>query len=297
MYRILEILSPEEVAECKKIAADAPFVDGKITNPHMMSKNNEQLHDQAANQRSSELLRNALLRSPEFMEFAFPVALAPPLITRYQPGMHYGAHADAAFIQLPGATIRSDLSCTIFLNDPDSYDGGELWVQHSDGEFKFKLQPGQAIVYPSTSFHQVLPVTRGERLVAITFIQSRIKDPFKRSILFDLNEVAALEGLKMEPSNYSRLQLVQQNSTARVERYALAGRKRSRWCGRHRHMFGHDPPLAVFLTLINLREAHRDGRPHGTCLDGETADTAVDEGIGADQLDLSVGNLKAIWLH
>jgi PKHD-type hydroxylase len=211
MYRVLQILTDAEVAECRSIAASAPFVDGRITNPHNKAKDNEQLHDTNAHQKSSELLRNAMLRSPEFMEFAFPIALAPPLMTRYKPDMKYGAHADAAFIQLPGATIRSDLSCTIFLNDPKDYDGGELYVRLGDADFKFKLNPGQAIVYPSDTLHQVVPVTRGERLVAITFIQSRIQDPFKRNMLFELNEVAALEGLKMDLENYSRLQLIQQN--------------------------------------------------------------------------------------
>jgi len=211
MYRILQILTDGEVAECRTIAASAPFVHGRITNPHNKAKENEQLHDAAAYQKSSELLRNAMLRSAEFMDFAFPVSLAPPMMTRYKPGMKYGAHADAAFIQLPGATIRSDLSCTIFLNDPKDYDGGELNVRLGDAQLTFKLKPGEAIVYPSDSFHQVAPVTRGERLVAITFIQSRVQDPFRRNMLFELNEVAALEGLKMDPENYGRLQLVQQN--------------------------------------------------------------------------------------
>jgi PKHD-type hydroxylase len=211
MYRVLQILTDAEVAECRSIAASAPFVDGRITNPHNTAKQNEQLHDASGHQKSSELIRNAMLRSAEFMDFAFPIALAPPLMTRYKPGMKYGAHADAAFIQLPGATIRSDLSCTIFLNDPKDYDGGELYVRLGDADFKFKLNPGQAIVYPSDTLHQVVPVTRGERLVAITFIQSRIQDPFRRNMLFELNEVAALEGLKMDPENYGRLQLIQQN--------------------------------------------------------------------------------------
>lgn len=211
MYRILQILNDAEIAECKRIAASTPFVDGRITNPANTAKQNEQLHEPNAYKQSSDLLRQALLRSPEFMEFAFPVALAPPLITRYKPGMKYGAHADAAFIQLPGATIRSDLSCTIFLNEPENYDGGELHVRLGDAQLTFKLKPGEAIVYPSDSFHQVAPVTRGERLVAITFIQSRIQDPFRRNMLFELNEVAALEGLKMDPENYGRLQLIQQN--------------------------------------------------------------------------------------
>ncbi len=211
MYRVLQVLNDAEIAECKRIAASTPFVDGRITNPHNLAKENEQLHDPSAYQKSSELLRQALLRTPEFMEFAFPVALAPPLITRYKPGMKYGAHADAAFIQLPGATIRSDLSCTVFLNDPKEYDGGELHLRLVDAQLTFKLKPGEAIVYPSDTLHQVVPVTRGERLVAITFIQSRIQDPFRRNMLFELNEVAALEGLKMDPENFGRLQLIQQN--------------------------------------------------------------------------------------
>ena len=209
MYRVLQILTDAEVEQCRKIAASAPFVDGRITNPHNTAKANEQLHDPAAHQKSSELLKQAMARSEEFREFAFPVAMAPPMMTRYRPSMRYGAHADAAFIQLPGATIRSDLSCTIFLNDPKDYEGGELHIRIGDAELTFKLQPGEAIVYPSDTLHQVEPVTKGERLVAITFIQSRVQDPFRRNLLYDLNEVAALEGLKMAPENFTRLQLVQ----------------------------------------------------------------------------------------
>ncbi len=211
MYRILQVLTDSEVAQCRQIAAATPFVDGRITNPHNTAKHNEQLHEHDAYQKSSQLLNQAMVRTAEFMEFALPIAMAPPLITRYKPGMQYGAHADAAFIQLPGATIRSDLSCTIFLNDPADYDGGDLRVQLGDADLRFKLKPGEAIVYPSDSLHQVVPVTRGERLVAITFIQSRIQDPFRRNLLFEVNEIAALEGLKMDPDNYSRMQLVQQN--------------------------------------------------------------------------------------
>ena len=125
--------------------------------------------------------------------------------------MKYGAHADAAFLPLPGGVIRSDLSCTIFLNEPESYEGGALHIRLGDADVRFKLKPGEAILYPSDTFHQVEPVTSGERLVAITFIQSRVADPFQRNLLFNLNEVAALEGLKMEPESFSRLQLVQQN--------------------------------------------------------------------------------------
>jgi PKHD-type hydroxylase len=211
MYRILDLLTAQEVKECRKIAAAAPFVHGRITNPHNAAKDNEQLHEQQAYQRSSQLLMQAFGRSEEFAEFAFPATIAPPLLTRYKPGMKYGAHADAAYLQMPGQAIRSDISCTIFLNDPGSYEGGALHVRYGDADIRFKLKPGQAILYPSDTFHEVEPVTSGERLVAITFIQSRVPDPFRRYMLFELNEVAALEGLKMAPENFSRLQLVQAN--------------------------------------------------------------------------------------
>lgn len=210
MYRVLQLLDEREIAECREIAAETPFIDGRISNPHNKAKNNQQLHDADAGQRSSQLLMQAFTRSPEFREFAFPLKIAPPLMTRYQPGMSYGAHADAAFIQIGNTLIRSDLSCTVFLNDPASYEGGALHVRLGDSSLRFKLQPGEAIIYPSDTFHEVEPVTKGERLVAITFIESQVSDPFRRNLLFDLNEVAALEGLNMAPENFSRLQLVQQ---------------------------------------------------------------------------------------
>ena len=209
MYKVLPILTAQEVEECRKIVASAPFVDGRITNPHNTAKQNEQLHDQSAYQRSAQLLQAALVRNEELMNFAFPVKIAPPLITRYKPGMKYGFHTDVAFMQLPSSGMRSDLSCTIFLNEPENYEGGALHIKLGDGDMRFKLRPGEAIVYPSDTLHAVEAVTEGERLVAITFMQSRIQDPFRRNLLYNLNEVAALEGLSMKPENFTQLQLIQ----------------------------------------------------------------------------------------
>ena len=211
MFRLIPLLSPDAIAELREIASASEFVDGRITNPHSTVKNNLQLHDPAAHERSAEILRVALLASEEFRNFAFPKAIAPPTLTRYEPGMHYGAHADTALMFLPKGVIRADLSCTIFLSEPGSYDGGALRVTMGAGEMAFKGEAGTAIVYPSTTLHQVDPVTRGERLVGLTFIQSRIADPERRNLLFELNEVSALEGLKMEHENYTRLQAVQSN--------------------------------------------------------------------------------------
>jgi PKHD-type hydroxylase len=209
MYKVIPLLTGAEIAECQRIAASTPFADGRITNPHNKAKQNEQLHDQAGYDRSSQLLQTALIRNEELLNFAFPVKVAPPLITRYKPRMKYGLHTDVAYMQLPNGGLRSDLSCTIFLNEPGSYEGGSLHIRLNDADMRFKLKPGEAIVYPSDTLHEVEPVTSGERLVAITFLQSRVQDPFRRNLLYELNEVAALEGLKMKPENFTTLQLIQ----------------------------------------------------------------------------------------
>ncbi len=211
MFRLIPVLSAEQISELRAIAAAATFVDGRISNPHSTVKNNLQLHDPATHERSATILRAALLASEEFRNIAFPKAIAPPMLTRYTPGMAYGAHADAALMYLPNGVIRADISCTIFLSDPATYKGGALKITLGSGQLAFKGQPGTAILYPSTTLHEVEPVTAGERLVGLTFIQSRIGDAAKRELLYELNEVAALEGLSMQPENYTRLQAVQHN--------------------------------------------------------------------------------------
>jgi PKHD-type hydroxylase len=206
---IPDLLGPAQIAELKSIAAGAKFVDGRISNPYAKMKQNLQLHDEAAYQKSSSLITQAMFGHEDFRNYAFPVAILPPLMTRYAPNMHYGPHADAAFLQLGKIALRSDLSCTIFLNDPDAYEGGALRIQLGTRDMRFRGAPGSAILYPSNTMHEVEPVTQGERLVAITFIQSRIADSFRRELLYELNEVAALEGLRMAPENFTRMQLIQ----------------------------------------------------------------------------------------
>lgn len=210
MFKEIPVLNPSQIEQIKQIAATAKFVDGRISNPHSKVKNNLQLHDAESYQRSSQIMSQALQANEEFRDFAFPVAMAPPLLTRYTPGMHYGAHADMAYLNYGQTPLRSDLSCTIFLNDPSTYDGGALRIHLGNRRIDFRCEPGTAIVYPSDTLHEVEPVTRGERFVGITFIQSRVPDPFQRNLLYDLNEVAALEGGNMSLENYTSLQLVQQ---------------------------------------------------------------------------------------
>lgn len=209
MFKLIELLSPGQVAELRGIAAAAAFVDGRITNPHSTVKRNTQLHDPAAYQRSADIMLKALQGHEDFRNFAFPRTIAPPMLTRYGPGMRYGLHPDAALLGLPQGTIRSDLSCTVFLGDPGSYEGGALHVRLGGASVRFREAAGVAVIYPSHTLHEVEPVTRGERLVGISFIQSRIADTRHRELLYELNEVAALEGLAMAPENFTRMQGVQ----------------------------------------------------------------------------------------
>ena len=209
--RIDDVLTKAELAELHAIADSATFVDGRISNPHNTAKQNLQLHDARVTQRVSEIIAGGLLRNEDFRNYAFPKAVAPPIITSYQAGMRYGLHTDTAFMMINGRSQRADVSCTVFLSDPASYDGGELRSMIGDSEIKTKLPAGSAILYPSTTLHEVTPVTRGDRRVGLTFIESRIADPAQRDLLYELNEVAALEGLRMRPENYVRMQRVQHN--------------------------------------------------------------------------------------
>ncbi|MBC7987217.1 MAG: Fe2+-dependent dioxygenase [Sphingomonadaceae bacterium] len=204
------LLNPAQIAELRQIAERSQFVDGRVSNPHSKVKNNLHLADQQAYQRTAQLLADALLSNEDFFNFAFPAQLAPPLLTKYHPGMHYGLHPDAAFMPIGKANLRADLSCTIFLNEPESYEGGALRVTLGDSEYRFRLPAGAAIVYPSSTLHEVEPVTKGERLVGLTFIESRIRSTDDRWLLYELNEVAALEGLNMSAASFTRLQAVQQ---------------------------------------------------------------------------------------
>jgi len=160
---------------------------------------------------------DAFQRSRPFRDFAFPKIIAPPLLSRYEPGMKYGAHADVAYMNIASGTttyqLRSDLSCTIFLNDPASYQGGELLLHVGTLPIPIKGQPGEAFIYPSTILREVRPVTRGVRLVSITLIESLIPKERERNLLFEIQAVLALEGLKIDWTSRVRLEVVSQNLT------------------------------------------------------------------------------------
>ncbi|MBV9882339.1 MAG: Fe2+-dependent dioxygenase [Sphingomonadaceae bacterium] len=212
MFNTIEnILTADELAELRAIAARANFIDGRISAPGAPVKNNLVVGDRALFDRSAQLVADALYRNEDFRVFAFPKAMVPPVLTRYGEGMYYGTHTDAAFMAHPTRMLRSDLSCTVFLSDPDSYEGGDLVSRIGNAELRLRAPAGAAIVYPSTTLHRVDKVTRGERLVALTFIESRIADMEERELLYELSEVAAIAGEKMDIDTYTRLQRVQQN--------------------------------------------------------------------------------------
>ena len=209
---IKNVLNEAEVSRLLALSRELRFVDGRVTNPANLTKNNQQVdYADPKYAESAQIVNAALARSREFVDFAMPKRVAPPLLSRYEPGMKYGGHADAAIIQLANGRLRSDLSCTVFIAAPSTYEGGELSITIGDRPLAFKGGPGDAIVYPSTTLHEVVPVRSGQRLVSITFIESYIADQHQRMQVYELNEVAALAGVTMSWEHRVRLDVVRQN--------------------------------------------------------------------------------------
>jgi PKHD-type hydroxylase len=210
------LLSPAEVARLVQLASELTFIEGRLSNPNNVTKVNLQADRRDPRYaESAQIVLDAFQRSRPFRDFAFPKLIAPPLLSRYEPGMKYGAHADVAYMNVTNGTnsfqLRSDLSCTIFLNEPSSYQGGELVLHVGTLPIPIKGQPGDAFIYPSTLLHEVRPVTQGVRLVSITFIESLLAEERERNFLFEIQDVLALEGLKMDWTSRVRLEVVSQN--------------------------------------------------------------------------------------
>ncbi len=200
------LLTAEQVEAVSRLAAQAKFVDGRISNPHNTAKLNAMADpaDPLA-QQASQIALAALNGNREFADFVMPHRVAAPTLCRYGAGMRYGTHVDAAFLPIGDAPLRSDVSCTIFISDASDYAGGELMSYIGTEEIRIKGKAGSAVFYPSTTLHAVAPVTSGERLVLLTFIESQIPDQNHRDLIYTINEVRALEGLKMDWRNHIRL--------------------------------------------------------------------------------------------
>ena len=207
--QIDNFLTPAEVREISETAGQAKFIDGRRSNPHNHTKDNVigDPSDPMA-QKASQIALAALQRSEQARNFTFPQRMAIPSLARYDVGMKYGPHIDAAFLPLAAMPMRSDVSCTMFISNPSDYEGGELVVYLGSEIVHVKGNAGSAVLYPSTHVHQVEPVRSGSRLVMITFIESQIADPLQRDLLFSLGEVRAYEAAKMEWRTRTQLDYV-----------------------------------------------------------------------------------------
>jgi PKHD-type hydroxylase len=205
LLEIPEVLTRDQVAQARQLLDAADWVDGRVTAGHQSAraKDNMQLpEDHPTSRQLGDLVLAALQRNSLFISAALPLRVFPPLFNRYQGGQSFGNHVDNAIRQLPGTSlrIRTDLSATLFLAEPSEYDGGELMVEDTYGVHSVKLPAGHLVLYPSTSLHNVRPVTRGARLASFFWIQSMVRDDGQRTLLFDLDTAIQRVGTEIPDS-------------------------------------------------------------------------------------------------
>ncbi|HVZ69968.1 MAG TPA: Fe2+-dependent dioxygenase [Rhizomicrobium sp.] len=199
LVRIPALLTAQEVAQCRDVLARSQWVDGKVTAgvQSAQAKKNLQLPENSKEARElGELILQRLGRNELFTSAALPLRVFPPLFNRYDAGMDFGMHIDNSIRFVPGAPIRvrTDLSATLFLTEPEDYDGGELIIEDTYGVQQVKFAAGDMVLYPATSRHRVNPVTRGSRWASFFWIQSMVRDDGKRTLLFDLD--TAIQSLR-----------------------------------------------------------------------------------------------------
>jgi PKHD-type hydroxylase len=184
------VLKPDEVALAREWLAGVRFVDGKASAgaaARRVKRNLEAERGAAELERLDEMIMGGLSRHPMYRGGALPLHAATPLYIRYASGMDYGEHLDDPIMGGGGVMYRSDVAVTVFLTAPEEYDGGELVIRGAQGEQRIKLPAGDAVLYPAGTLHHVSPVTRGERLVAVTWVQSVVRDQARRELLYGLN--------------------------------------------------------------------------------------------------------------
>ena len=190
LLHLKSILTPDLPQGAREMLARVKFVDGKASAGLAAArvKNNQEAERGAQDlARLDDLVMGGLVRHPVYRAGALPLKVAAPFYARYVPGMRYGDHVDDPIMGGAAGLYRTDIAITIFLNDPGDYDGGELVIHTAFGENKMKLPAGDAVMYPASSRHRVAEVTRGERLVAVTWVQSLVRDPARRELLYGLN--------------------------------------------------------------------------------------------------------------
>ena len=201
LLRVPQVLNADELKQMQSLMAAAEWVDGKVTagTQSAQVKRNIQLPESSPQAEAArQIVLTALSRNALFFSAALPKKIYPPLFNQYRDGMDFGAHIDNAVRThaLTGLHVRTDISCTLFLADPDSYDGGELVVEDTYGQQIVKLPAGDMVLYPGTSLHHVRPVTRGARLASFFWLQSMIRDDAQRTLLFDMD--AAIVTLRQQ---------------------------------------------------------------------------------------------------
>ncbi len=194
LLQLKQLLGPEEVAQARQLLADdAPWLDGRVSagSQARTRKCNQQLaQDSPASRQLQALVRQALQREPLFLSAALPRRIYNPLFNRYGGRTNaFGPHVDGAVMHSAsaGEWVRSDISCTLFLSDPEDYEGGQLCIQDTFGNRSIKLAAGDAVLYPGTSVHEVTPVTRGVRLASFFWIESMVRSDEQRRLLFELD--------------------------------------------------------------------------------------------------------------
>jgi PKHD-type hydroxylase len=190
LLEIEGLLDSALLQKVDQILAEAEFVDGKLTAGMAAQKvkNNQELKGSPKQMELLiRILTSAMGQNATFRSAVLPYRMADPIFARYHSGMTYGDHVDDPIMGLSGQRFRSDISMTLFLREPDSYQGGELVIRTTFGEKRVKLAAGSAVIYPSSSLHHVAEVTQGERLVALAWIQSYVRDPAQRELLFELD--------------------------------------------------------------------------------------------------------------
>lgn len=191
LIEIPQVFSNDEVLQLRQQLDERPWIDGNQTSGELAAtrKRNQQLSkDDPVAQALGQLIMDRLLAHPLFVSAALPLEFYPPLFNRYEGGQTFGYHIDNAIRATENGMVRTDLSATLFLSEPDSYEGGELVIQDTYGQQRVKLSAGSLVLYPSTSLHQVTPVTAGERTSAFMWLQSMIRDEGQRRILFQLDQ-------------------------------------------------------------------------------------------------------------
>ena len=194
LIQIRKVLTPEQVKEFRHLLDGAAWGDGRETAGYLSTrvKNNAQLPEMnpVALQLGQKIIET-LGRNPQFHSAALPLKIVPPLFNRYAGGQAYGSHIDGGMRPVAGSSerVRTDLSATLFLSDPADYDGGELTIEDTYGPRSVKLDAGDLVLYPSTSLHRVMPVTRGVRVASFFWIQSMVRDNERRALLYELDSI------------------------------------------------------------------------------------------------------------